>query len=130
MIYLDSTALAKIVVAHPESGALFAFLERHPERATSALARVEVQRAVRRAGGSGHAIERARSLFDRIALVAIDDLLLAAAVDVEPRDLEAGEAIHLATAASLQSLDAFVTYDPRLARAARREGLIVEAPGR
>jgi hypothetical protein len=129
MIYLDRTALAKIVVAQPESGALLAFLERHPERVTSALARVEVQRAIRRAGKSDRAVERARSLFDRIALVAIDDLVLAAAVDLEPRDLEAGDAIHLATAASLQGVDAFVTYDPRLARAAKRQGLTVETPG-
>jgi predicted nucleic acid-binding protein len=129
VIYLDTTALTRIVVAHPESGALFAFLERHPERATSALARVEVQRAIRRDAKSDRAVERARILFERIALVAIDDLVLAAAAELEPRDLEAGDAIHLATAASLQGLDAFVTYDPRLARAAKREGLTVEAPG-
>ena len=129
MIYLDATALAKIVVAHPESRALLAFLERHPERATSALARVEVQRAIRRTAKSDRAVERARSLFDRIALVAIDELVLAAAADLEPRDLESGDAIHVATAASLQGLDAFVTYDPKVARAAKREGLTVEAPG-
>jgi uncharacterized protein len=129
MIYLDSTALAKIVVAAPESKALFAFLERHPERATSALARVEMQRAIRRSGKSDRAAERARSVLDRIALVAIDDLVLAAAADLEPRDLEDGGAIHLATAASLQGLEALVTYDSGLARAAKRQGLIVEAPG-
>jgi uncharacterized protein len=129
MIYLDRTALLKIVVAEPESSALFAFLEHHPERATSSLARVEVQRAIRCAGASHRAVQRARSLFDRIALVEVDALVLAAAADLEPRDLETGDAIHLATAASLQGLDAFVTYDLRLAGAAKREGLRVEAPG-
>jgi uncharacterized protein len=129
MIYLDRSALLKIVAAEPESSALFAFLERHPERVTSAVARVEVQRAIRRARGTDRALERARSLFDRLALVTVDDLVVAAASELEPRELEATDAIHLATAASLQGLDAFVTYDPILARAAEREGLVVEAPG-
>jgi predicted nucleic acid-binding protein len=130
MIYLDSTALIRLVVAEPESAKLFSFVERHAERVTSALSRVEVQRAVRRAGAGDRALERARALLDRLAVVRIDDLVVGAAADLPPRDLRPAEAIHLATAKSLQGLDALVTYEPRLQRAARRAGLTVEAPGR
>ena len=49
MIYLDASALVKIVVAEPESGALLAFLRSRPERMSSALSLTEVPRALRRA---------------------------------------------------------------------------------
>jgi predicted nucleic acid-binding protein len=128
MIYLDSSALIKVVSAAPETGALLSFLARHPERVTSALTRVEILRAVRRASRSDRVLERARSVLDRVAMVAIDDLVLATAGEVDPRDLEPGAAIHLATALSLPGLVALVTYDSELERAARRGGLTVEAP--
>ena len=129
MIYLDGTALVKIAVAAPETGALLAFLEPHTERVTSALARTEVLRAIRRSGAAARTEERARAMFDRLALIKVDAMVLAAAADLEPLDLHLLDAIHLATAASLPGLAAFVTYDARLARLARRQSLTVEAPG-
>ena len=49
LLYLDSSALVKLVVAEPETPALLEFLARWPHRVSSALARVEVARAVKRA---------------------------------------------------------------------------------
>lgn len=49
MVYLDSSALVKLVVRESESGALRRFLRRHPSRVSCALARTEVPRADRRA---------------------------------------------------------------------------------
>jgi uncharacterized protein with PIN domain len=45
LLYLDSSALVKLVVAEPETQALLEFLARWPHRVSSALARVELLRA-------------------------------------------------------------------------------------
>ena len=50
LLYLDSSALVKFVLSEPETDALVKFLTGWPERISSVLARVEVLRAVRRAG--------------------------------------------------------------------------------
>ena len=42
MVYLDSSALVKLVVVERESTALRRFLKKEPLRASCALARVEV----------------------------------------------------------------------------------------
>jgi predicted nucleic acid-binding protein len=53
----------------------------------------------------------------------------AAAIDVNPRALRTLDAIHLATALSLEpDLTGMVVYDTRLAAAARASGLTVWAP--
>jgi len=125
--YLDSSALVKLVVREPESKALAAYLRRRPARASCALARVEVIRAVR--GHGSTAVGRARQLLERVALLRLDEVLLEAAADLEgaaPRSLDA---IHLATALTLgEALSEVVTYDQRMAAAAHQLGLPVSAP--
>src|SRR5262249_26963833 len=96
MVYLDSSALVKLVIAEPESAALRRYLRAEPERASCALARVEVLRAVR--GHSAMALTRARRLLQRLHLVAIDDDLLDAAAMLDPRVLRSLDAMHLAAA--------------------------------
>ena len=56
-LYLDSSALIKLVFEEHETGALEAFLRDRPVRVSSSLARVEVMRAARTAGDErpGHA---------------------------------------------------------------------------
>ena len=49
LLYSDSSALVKLVVPEPESGALWDGLAQWPERVSSALARVELLREVHRA---------------------------------------------------------------------------------
>jgi predicted nucleic acid-binding protein len=126
-VYLDSSAIVKLVIREPETEALLAFLEPRRIRVTSALARVEVVRAVRRHGRP--ATTRARELLDGLNLLALDDALLdhAAAIDAnEPRSLDA---IHIASAQQLQGqLDALVSYDERMLAAARALGLPVSRP--
>jgi uncharacterized protein with PIN domain len=46
-LYLDSSALIKLVFDEQETGALEAFLNERPLRISSSLARVEVMRAAR-----------------------------------------------------------------------------------
>lgn len=128
MVYLDSSALVKLVVSEPESMALRLYLVDHRERVSSALAHVEVCRAVRRKGASEAALRQAEHVLARIGLVALDEPLLRAAAALSPTGLRSLDAVHLATALSLDGLDAVVTYDRRFDAAASEAGLAVEAP--
>ena len=127
MVYLDSSALVKLVAAERESRALRAFLRRQSERLSCSLARTEVLRAVRPLGSA--AVEKARRLLRTIDLIRLDDALLDAAGMLEPSMLRSLDAVHL-TAAPLvaPSLNALVTYDQRMAEAARALGFAVAAP--
>jgi hypothetical protein len=126
-IYLDSTAIVKLVVREAESGALRRWLRTHARRATSVLARVEVLRAVRAHGD--RAVARARKVLARIVQVSIDDQVLAGAADLDVPGLRSLDAIHLATAKRLGSdLQLVVTYDERMAAAAASLGIKITAP--
>jgi uncharacterized protein len=129
MVYLDSSALVKLVVAEAESAALRRYLRSRPGRASSALARVEVIRAVRPHGPP--AVARAREVLRRIDVVHLDDELLEDAATLDRGVLRSLDAIHLASARTLgDELRAVVTYDARVATAAERLGMQVDTPGR
>jgi len=120
LIYLDASALVKLIVMEPESGALLAFLRSRPDRLSSALSLTEVPRALRRAQFGGAARRRAQRLLARVALVD---------VALEPPVLRTLDAIHLATALAVrEDLAGLVTYDRRLAAAGERLDLEVLAP--
>ena len=127
MVYLDSSALVKLVVAEPESPALRRYLRQAPDRASCALARVEVLRAVRRHGAA--ALTRGRRLLQRLHVVHLDDELLDAAAALDLGVLRSLDAIHLAAAQVFgDELTAVVTYDHRMTAAAALLDLPVEAP--
>jgi predicted nucleic acid-binding protein len=129
IVYLDSSAIVKLVIRERESGALFDWLRDRPERVSSVVSRVEVLRALRRAGAPPATVRRAGDLLDRISLMAVDRPVLDAASAIGPRDLRSLDAIHLATALSLAGdLAGLVTYDSRLAAAAARSGVGVWSP--
>lgn len=129
-LYLDSSALVKLVKREAESDALRRFLRRRRDdgRVTSALARVEVVRAV--AGGGPAAVAHARRQLARIDQVNLDRELLDVAAALAPGVvLRSLDAIHLATAKSVGSdLSAVLSYDQRMRDAAAALGIIVEAP--
>lgn len=129
LIYLDSSALVKLVVTEPESGALLELLRAWPDRVCSALALIELPRAIRRASLGAAERRRARQVLTRIALVDIDRWILTTAAQLEHSMLRTLDAIHLATALALrEDLGGLVTYDARLSVAARRAELEVLAP--
>jgi predicted nucleic acid-binding protein len=121
----------KLVSAEAETTALLSFLLRAGgDRVSSALARVEVVRAVRRAGLGDEAQARATRVLERIALVRLDELVLARAASLDPATLRSLDAIHLATALTLGGdLQVLVTYDRQLTAAAGHAGLPVASPG-
>jgi predicted nucleic acid-binding protein len=130
LVYLDASAIVKLAMPEPESSALFAWLIEHPDHVTSALARVEVRRALRRAGVAPAVLRRAVSVLETIAAVPIDRGVIEAAGELEPPDLRSLDTIHLATALSIGAdLAGMVTYDDRLSAAAARVGVQVWTPG-
>ena len=127
-VYLDSSALIKLVFEETESAALAAFLADHPRRASSVVAHVEVLRTVGRV--EDPAVTRdARDLLARVHLIRPDDAMLAAAAEIGPPTLRTFDAIHLVTALSLRpNLAGVIVYDRQLGDAARAAGLTVWAP--
>ena len=130
-LYLDSSALVKLVVDEAESSSLREFLRQYAAdgRVTSTLARVEVVRAVW-AGGPA-AVAHARRQLSRLDHVNLERELLDDAATLAPGTaLRSLDAIHLASARSIGAeLRAVVTYDRRMADASNAIGLVVAAPG-
>jgi uncharacterized protein len=127
-VYLDSSAIVKLVVAEPESGALRKFLRNHPDRISSGLASVEVLRAIRFQGSAAET--RAHAVLARIRLLRVDDTILSAAAALDPGVLRSLDALHLASAQALgDDLELVVTYDRRMHDAARLIDLPRCSPG-
>src|SRR5262245_20667454 len=101
-VYLDTSALVKLVVTEPESRALLARLGGWPRRVSSALALTELPRALQRAGFGAEARRRAREVLGRLALVDMDRRILLTAAALEPSTLRILDAIHLATALAIR----------------------------
>ena len=129
MIYLDSAAVVKLVHAEPESQALRDWLTERAEIGwlSSVLVEVESFRALAR--HSPGAIARLPAVLDLIDLVDMNAGIRILAPTVTPVTVRSLDAIHLATALHVRAqLTSFVTYDKRLADAARAAGLGVDAP--
>lgn len=84
-------------------------------------------RACRRWGDS--VADSADASLSDVALVPMDDAVLAAARRLDPIELRSVDAIHLATALSIGTdLGALFSYDDRLTAAAVAAGLYVLTP--
>lgn len=128
LLYVDTSAVVKLLLAEEESDALAEFL-RSADGAlvTSRIGVVELRRVARRGGANP---DRADALAASLAVIELDQTVEQIAVKLDP-DLRALDALHLASAlATGDALRGFVSYDARLASAATREGLAVVAPGR
>lgn len=126
MIYVDTSALTKLLVAEPESAAMRELAD--SPMITSAITTAELRRAVRRRAPSlAVHVER---VIERLTTVAVDAHLLRAAGMVAPDELKTLDAIHLATALAVRDdITVFVAYDDRLLSAARLAGIPTESPG-
>jgi predicted nucleic acid-binding protein len=125
--YIDSSAIVKLVVKEQESAALRRYLGRRRPLVSSALARTEVKRAVLQLGVA--ALRRADDVLDRLELVRLNNAVLNAAGLMKPDELRSLDAVHLATAALFEdTLSDVVTYDARMATAARGHGWVVASP--
>lgn len=126
--YLDTSAAVKLVAAEPATDALRRWIhESGAQLVASELVRTELLRAVRRRAPDR--LPAARLLLDAVHVAEVTTADLARAGVLDPVELRTLDAVHLAVALSLAPLDAIVTYDDRLAAAARHHGLAVVAPG-
>jgi predicted nucleic acid-binding protein len=127
--YLDSSAIVKFAVDELESTAIAAWrarLDRDDVLMTCELSVAEVLRAVGRVEGDR---EVALAHLDALEQLVVDRDLLLAAGRLAPGGLRTLDAIHLAAAmAAGDELGGVVTYDGRMADAARSCGLDTLAP--
>jgi predicted nucleic acid-binding protein len=127
MRYLDPSAITKLLFLEPGTVELRAALGSPEDAVTSVLSRVEVQRAVARRDPAS--VAPMASLLATFSFLELDGSVVATASTL-PTTLRTGDALHVASALQLGAdLDAFVTYDARLADAARTAGLDVQSPG-
>ena len=128
LLYLDTSALAKLVVAEPETDALMAEL-RDADVVTSALARTELRRAVLRVGDIA-LDKRTAAVLASVDQLVIDDEVLDRAAGLPPPSMRSLDALHVASAVGIgDRLDGLVTYDQRMATAASALGVRVLSPG-
>lgn len=125
--YFDASAIVKLGNAERESNALIDYLgEDKVWAGTSVIADVEVRQTLQRLKSIGaDTEEHVRGFF----LIELGKDIRDRAVTLGAK-LRALDAIHLATAMALDDDVDVVTYDDRLAAAAREQGLRVVQPGR
>jgi uncharacterized protein len=126
-LYLDSSALVKLVIRETGSDQLRGFIG-DQEMVTSQISRVELVRAVARS--QPDSVEAALDLLGELTLVAVNRVIASRAAWVPPPALRSLDALHVASASVMRdSLDAFVTYDHRMIDAGRIAGLRIASPG-
>jgi predicted nucleic acid-binding protein len=131
-VYVDSSALIKRGLEEQESDALDEALERHVAAndvlVASSLAWVEVTRAILATADADIDVsEIIETAVSGIAERFMTEDVVSLARRIGPKALRSLDAIHLATAVILDA-DLIVTYDNRLAAAARHNGLAVAKP--
>ncbi len=128
VVYLDSSAIVKLVVREAETDALRAFLG-SAELISSLMATIEVPRASHLKTGDPATIAQAEQVLARFFLVSLDSGIRSLAARAQPLGLRTLDAIHLVAALQVSSrIEAAVIYDQRLAEAARASNVVVHAP--
>src|SRR5574339_736969 len=119
--YVDSSALLKLVVRERETSALESYVLQCDGLVASRLAELECRRAARRASHP-RLLKRVDEVLDAVYLVDITRAILDNAAAVTPWLLRSLDAIHLATALSIEEPQLeVVTYDARFGDAARAQ---------
>jgi uncharacterized protein len=127
-VYLDTSALGRVVLDEPDGDAIGAALVAFDAVVSSRLLRIELHRLGLRADIAREEIE---VWLAGVAIVPMDEAILAAAEAVSPASVATLDAIHLATALQLAAerhIASIMTFDARLAEGAREHGLDVIAP--
>ena len=133
--YIDASVFLRVVLGAPERLTEWAEME---ELVSSELLWTECRRSLHRLRAQGRfddnqlvsSLEAARSLLDRVDLAALSSAVLGRAGDPFPVPLGTLDSLHLTTALLWEQdqgrpLDAFLTHDLELGRAARSMGLRV-----
>lgn len=126
--YLDTSAALKLVLAEQESEALIeAITKEVPTLVACYLLETEMRRAAHRSPDLSQ--RQVTDLLDRIDLFEVTPTVFLQAGLLPGEHLRSLDALHLASAIGT-AVDCLVTYDVRMAEAARAAGLVVIAPRR
>ena len=124
IVYVDTSAVAKALIDEVDSDAAVSALDRYGEQGrlfSSSIVITELRRAASRAGVD---VATTRDALRRLSLVQVNDELLKTAGDLPGLSLRSVDAIHIASAMSIDA-NVFVTAHIRQAVAARDAGLDV-----
>jgi predicted nucleic acid-binding protein len=129
MIYLDSAAVVKLVHAEAETQALRDWLDERAETGWTSSILVEIESFRALARHVPQSVTRLPSILDLIDMVDMVPGIRILAQTVRPATVRSLDAVHLGTALWIRPrLTSFITYDKRLADAARAAGLPVDIP--
>ncbi len=126
-LYVDTSALARVMLGEPDTAAIAVALTDFSQHFSSRLLAVELRRVALRENLPAVA----DALLGSVALIPLDEAILATAETVTPAEVATLDALHLATALRLADaglLTTVLTYDDRLAAGARANGLTALAP--
>lgn len=130
MIYLDSSALFKLVWDEAETRHLHHWLDTRPDvpLISSELGKIELLRGCRRYDDT--TLDDAHNTLEFINLVPIRSNIVEMACEVGEPKLRSLDAIHLASGLTIHAdISAYCAYEHRLQAAATAAGLPVIAPG-
>jgi predicted nucleic acid-binding protein len=127
LIYLDTSALLKLITPEEHSEALAAFVDGRVDFTSSALLAVEARRgALRRAPQT---LPRVDVFLSGVELIAMSATVVEHASRLPDPGLRSLDAIHLATALLVrQEVEVLLAYDRRLLEAAQAHGLPTVTP--
>ena len=124
--YLDTSAALKLMVEEAESSALAERLDAEaPDLVACLLLEAELRRAAQRREAMTQSM--VSEFVEVVSLVEVPASLVREAGLLVGRTLRSLDALHLAAAVRL-GVETVVTYDQRMAEAARELGLAVVAP--
>ncbi|HEX4362531.1 MAG TPA: type II toxin-antitoxin system VapC family toxin [Pseudonocardia sp.] len=127
MIYVDTSALMKLVWPEQGTEATYAFVGDREDLISSALLTVEARQAAFRAEPA--ALTRVDLLLARFEYIQLSDAVIETASRLPDPMLRSLDAIHLATALLIRDdIDVLLSYDERLLTAASAHGLPTAAP--
>ncbi|WP_051191614.1 type II toxin-antitoxin system VapC family toxin [Microbacterium luticocti] len=127
LVYVDTSAVGALLISQAESDALVGWLDQADVSLVSSdLLETELRRMAVREGRNQAKVS---AILDGVSLAALDRAAYRSAGFLPMPYLRTLDALHLEAAIRLD-VDAILTYDHRLAEAARAAGLDVIAPGR
>ncbi|MCY3631460.1 MAG: type II toxin-antitoxin system VapC family toxin [bacterium] len=127
--YVDTSALVKLVAAEPETPGFQSWrAQQHLDLVAGDLVRTELLRAARRL--TPDHVRTAAEVLASVRLFRIGEHIFERAGLLDPASMRSLDAIHLASALDLgRDLEGIVTYDNRLAEAAKQNAIPVMSPG-
>lgn len=128
-LYVDTSAVAKLFLREAEGPVLDEYLRANEfTLVSSELTEVELVHAVYKADAG--MVSLARELLRSLVLLPITSSVREAAGELLPARVRSLDAIHLSTALEIKTdLAGLLTYDNRMAAAAKESGLTTVRPG-